>query len=517
MNKSQNLIVLSLLVLFALGSVLYWDYQIKQEDAKQSALVFYCAAGMKPPVEAIRESYEKEYGVPVLIQYGGSGTLLSNLSVAKQGDLYLAADETYITQGKEKGLIDETISVAYLTPVIAVAKGNPKEIHGVDDLSRDNVALALANPDAASVGRTVKSLLTQSGDWETIQAHCKVFKPTVNDIANDIKIGSVDAGVVWDAVAAQYPELETVHAPELDAGRMRINIGVLSFTEQPTAALRFARYLTARDKGLKIFQSMGYEVVEGDVWEETPHIVFYSGSVNKPALDDTVKEFSEREGAQIDVTYNGCGILVAQMKAGERPDAYFACDVSFMHQVTDLFLDASNMAKTDIVIAVQKGNPKHIQTLNDLTKEGMLVGVCNEEQSALGYLTARLLKDAGVYEGVRKNVQSEVPIGPFLVNQTVTGSLDAVIVYDVNAKAAADQLEIIHIDHPLANATQPFAIAQTSNHKELIGRLLERIRSAQSEERFKNAGFEWLGGVPDDTVKNDWTESKDETLSHEPR
>ncbi len=27
-----------------------------------------------------------------------------------------------------------------------------------------------------------------------------VFKPTVSDVANDVKIGSVDAGIVWEGV-----------------------------------------------------------------------------------------------------------------------------------------------------------------------------------------------------------------------------------------------------------------------------------------------------------------------------
>ena len=37
-----------------------------------------------------------------------------------------------------------------------------------------------------------------------------VFKPTVVDAANDVKLGAVDAAIVWDSMAKQYPDLEFV-------------------------------------------------------------------------------------------------------------------------------------------------------------------------------------------------------------------------------------------------------------------------------------------------------------------
>ncbi len=513
MNSTRNLFFITVVVFIGLVALLFWETNPQSDMAEGQAIVFYCAAGMKVPVERVREAYEAEYGVPVQIQYGGSGALLSNIKIANKGDLYLAADQTYVDIAKQDGLLKEIIPISYIRPVIAVKKGNPKNIRSLNDLLKEDIAYSLANPDAASVGRTCKTLLEASGHWGQIEANAKVMKPTVNDVANDIKLGAVDAGLIWDAVAAQYPELETINVDELDPGVMTITIGVLESSSVPTETLKFARYLTARDKGLAIFAEEGYQVVTGDIWAERPEVVFFSGTVNKPAIDETINEFAKREGVEIDTVYNGCGILVAQMKAGQRPDAYFACDVSFVKQVGDLFLDYTSLAKTDIVIAVQKGNPKNIQSLNDLTKQGVSVGVCNEEQSALGYLTMRLLKDAGVYEGVRNNVKSEVPVGPFLVNQTETGSLDACIVYEVNAHPALDKLDVVTIDHPLANATQPFAVAEQSDHKYLLGRLLEEIRSHHDE--FEKVGFDWLGGSTDDQDADQWTKDKVKTLTGE--
>src|SRR5205823_1974271 len=82
--------------------------------------------------------------------------------------------------------------------------------------------------------------------------------------------------------------------------------------------------------------------------------------------------------------YNGCGILVAAMKAGDRPDAYFACDKSFMDQVNDLFLDATDVSQNQLVILVHKGNPRGIHALKDLAQKDLKVGVGHEKQCALG-------------------------------------------------------------------------------------------------------------------------------------
>lgn len=492
MNFGIKLFAASAIVLALLIALLFNGNKKNTQTGSTDPIVFYCAAGMKPPVVEIVKAYQDEYGVEVQVQYGGSGTLLSNLQISPKGDLYLAADQSYIDIANEKGLTAESIPIAELTPVIAVKKGNPKNIASIHDLLRDDVKVALANPDAASVGKVTKELLENAGVWAQLNPKVKVFKPTVNDIANDVKIGIVDAAIIWDSVANQYPELEVIHSPELSKGKQTTTIAVLQNTENPTAALKFARYLSARDKGLQVFDEQGYVAVEGDVWEETPRVVLYSGSVNRVSIDETIKEFEDREGVTVERVYNGCGILVAQMKSGETPDAYFACDIVYSHQVTDIFMDFTNISETKMVILTQKGNPKNINSLKDLTNTGLKVGLCNPEQSALGFLTRRLFQEVDLWESVQDNVRSQVPTGDMLVNQTQTGSLDAAIVYEANTLNVREKLEIIYIDHPKANAIQPYAVGKNSDHRYVMERLFKTITSAQSQQRFKDTGFNWL-------------------------
>jgi ABC-type molybdate transport system substrate-binding protein len=313
-------------------------------------------------------------------------------------------------------------------------------------------------------------------------------------VANDIKLGTVDAGFLWDATAAQYPELETVKLPELEAAVGHISVSVLSSTKQPTAALRFARYLGASDRGLKEFARQHFQPVEGDDWAERPELVFYSGAMNRVAIEETLKRFQEREGVVIKTVFNGCGILVGQMKAGGRPDAYLTCDASFVPPVADLFPEpAVEISASDIVILVAKGNPKGVRSLADLAQAGLRVGMANPEQSTLGALTRNLLEKGGILEAVMKNVATQTPTADMLVNQIRTGSLDAVVVYISNTMKVRDHLDIVRLSGPGTTAVQTFSVGKQSGCKQLALRLREALRSAESRARYDSAGFQWRG------------------------
>ena len=501
MIKQGPVIIGSLAVAAGLVALLLWQSRNSPPAAAagQKPLLMFCAAGIKPPVEAVAREYESTFGVRVQLQYGGSGTLLSNLRIADAGDLFLAADESYVKSARALGLLAETIPLARQRPVVAVAKGNPKNIRTLDDLLRGDARVALANPDAASIGRTVRALLQQAGQWAAFEKRLAVLKPTVNDIANDVKIGAVDAGIVWDATARQYPELELVALPLFNPAAETIRICVLKRSPQPAAALRFARYLGARDKGLPQFARFHYEPVAGDEWAESPEIVLFSGAMLRSGIEKTLKEFEQREGCRIVTVYNGCGILVAQMRAGQRPDAYFSCDTSFMKSVADLYLDPVNVVDNHLMIVVQKDNPKGIHTVQDLTKPGLRVGLPHHEKSAMGSIAWKMLVQMSLHDALRPNLKVESPTGDFLINQIRTGSLDAIIACRSNWTGVREHLDAVPIDHPLARMTQPFAVGRSTRYQQMLARLQDALTSATSRERFEAEGFGWRyqpGSVP---------------------
>ncbi len=82
-----------------------------------------------------------------------------------------------------------------------------------------------------------------------------------------------------------------------------------------------------------------------------------------------------------------------------------------------------------------------------------------------------------------------------LVNELRTDALDAVVAYISNAAAAGDKVEAISIDLPCATAVQPFGVAKDSQYRQLMGRLMDRIKSQESKQRFEAMGFGWKATV----------------------
>ena len=480
-----------------LGGVALWQHRTASRPGA-ATLTVYCAAGLKSAVEAVAQQYQRETGIEVRLQYGPTGTLLGNVRVAKIGDILIAADDGSVADARKVGVIREVLPLAKQKPVIGVRTGNPKHILTVADLLREDVKVALANPDAASISRVARSVLGET--WTKLAARAAVMKPSVTEVALDLQLGTVDAAIVWDSIIGQF-KVEAIEVPELSARSENASATVLDFCTQPAAALHFARYLAAPEKGGAIFKASGFTPAGGDVWADKPEMILYSGGVNRPAIEGLLKKFAEHEGVTVTTVFNGCGILCASMKTmggadnPKFPDAYYACDLCFVPPVADVFPEAVILTQTDIGIVVRKGNPRGVKTLADLAQANLKVGLCNAEQSTLGYMTRGMLKSSALNDSVRKNVVVETPTADLLVTQMRAGALDAAIVYRVNVQAAASEhLDFLPIQHEGAKAVQPFSVRSNSPNARLAQRLLAFLKMNRAQ--FEQTGFEWRGEEP---------------------
>jgi len=252
--------VASVLLVAALIIILVLLSRRQYAQAPTEPLLLYCAANLRVPIEEIAKNYQQETGVGVSAQYAGSQTMLTNAEVSKRGDLFLPADESYIELARQKGMIAQTYPLASMRPVLAVKQGNPKNIRGVDDLLRGDLTIAQANPNAAAIGKVTRPVLQRAGLWDKLAEHTRTFQPTVTDVANAVKLGTVDCGIVWDTTVRQTGGLEAIDLPVFAETRSSIVIAVLKSSAQPSVANAFALYASNADKGLKVFERFGYRV-----------------------------------------------------------------------------------------------------------------------------------------------------------------------------------------------------------------------------------------------------------------
>jgi molybdate transport system substrate-binding protein len=227
-----------------------FGYVREQPREKSSArLLLYCGAGIRLAVSEIVEAFEKKHGMTVEADYAGSNILLSRIKLSKQGDLYMPGDARYVAQAEREGLIASTRDACYFIPVILVRKGNPKDIQGVSDMARRGLRIGLGNERACAIGRVSSEILRKNGvDLKEVERNVVFRSLTVNELGVHIKMGRLDATLVWDAIAAQYPnEGEIVPIPNEKNVISTVPIAVLASSKQKNEAKVFQDFVVSEE------------------------------------------------------------------------------------------------------------------------------------------------------------------------------------------------------------------------------------------------------------------------------
>lgn len=231
----------------------------EESDSATKELLLYCGAGIRPPVQEIAEAFESEHGVKVVTDYAGSEVLLSKIKLARRGDLYMPGDKHYVEQAAEEGMILSQRSVCYFVPTILVRKDNPKQILGIRDLLKDGLKLGFGDSKACAIGRKTKQIFTKNNiPWEQVEKNVAFQSLTVNELGMQIQARSLDAVIVWDAIAKYYGEHGTeVPIPVEQNVISTVDIGILTFTKNRSLSEQFVEF-AASPRGQSIFNQHNY-------------------------------------------------------------------------------------------------------------------------------------------------------------------------------------------------------------------------------------------------------------------
>jgi molybdate transport system substrate-binding protein len=235
------------------------------EISDKSTLMVYCGAGIREPMEDIAGIYENRTGTMIEFTFGNSAALLSQMELVQQGDLYMPGATAYIEKAAEKGYVNSTEQVVYHIPVIAVAKGNPKNVTCIEDLVRDDLTVVVGDPTGPAIGKSTKKMLNKSGLWEAVSENAVATRATVNELVVDICMGTADASVIWYDLYVP-DKMDLVEIPKDQNDIKVIPIGTLMFSENPTEAQKFADFV-ASDEGKAVFVKHGYIVYPDPEYE----------------------------------------------------------------------------------------------------------------------------------------------------------------------------------------------------------------------------------------------------------
>ena len=224
----------------------------------ECALWVPCGAGLQPAMDEIGDVYFNRTGTRVDFSYAGAGMLLADLNSTRRGDLYIPGESFYVDLARERGFIAEEKPVVYFLPVIAVQKGNEKQIRSLHDLSRPGLRVAIGDPEALAVGPVTQRILSRAGLKEAVQKNVTMQAGCIPELANAVSLRAVDASIMWDAVAAQHAK--NVDAIPIEAQYNEVAevlVTTLTCSRQPAEAHKLMDFI-ASEEAAAIFHKHGF-------------------------------------------------------------------------------------------------------------------------------------------------------------------------------------------------------------------------------------------------------------------
>ncbi len=194
------------------------------------------------------------------------------------------------------------------------------------------------------------------------------------------------------------------------------------------------------------------------------------GGITVLAASSLTKSFTAL-GSQFEAAYPGTSVtfsfgsssdLETQIEQGAPADVFASADQQNMDKLVAAHDNATapaNFAKNKLEIALEKGNPKHVATLRDLTASGLVVVLCDSSVPC-GKFADQVLANAKV-KVTAKSREANVKA---TLTKVELGEADAAIVY-VSDVASSGKVEGVAIpDDVNVVTTLPMATLTSSKN-----------------------------------------------------
>jgi molybdate transport system substrate-binding protein len=192
--------------------------------------------------------------VRLRFNFGSSSTLATQIASGAPADVFASADETNMQKLVDARLTDGAPALfASNRLAIAVARGNPKNVASLADLTRPGLVVVLAAPTVPA-GKYALDSLAKAGVKVTPASQ----ELDVRSVLNKVALGEADAGIVYVTdVLSAGTRVSSVEIPEQQQVVAGYPIAVVSGTKNPDLARAFVGYLVS-DEGQRLLAEFGF-------------------------------------------------------------------------------------------------------------------------------------------------------------------------------------------------------------------------------------------------------------------
>lgn len=220
----------------------------------------------------------------------------------------------------------------------------------------------------------------------------------------------------------------------------------------------------------------------------------FCGSAVKPPMDELINSFSTETGIGVVIVYGGSGSVLSQAQLSRSGDVYISGSPDFMEtaKAKKLVFEESETKLAYLVpaIVVQKGNPKNIQTLEDLARPGVEVAIANPETVCLGTYAIEILEANGLTDRVLKNVKTYTESCSKTASVAAMRKVDAVIGWQVFGDWNKD-LEVVDIKEGRIPriAYAPAAVLKSSKKQGEAEQFIKYLSGENGRAIFEKYGY----------------------------
>lgn len=210
--------------------------------------------------------------------------------------------------------------------------------------------------------------------------------------------------------------------------------------------------------------------------------VFAAASLTKvfPKIDPSAK-----------YTFGGSGALETQIEQGAPADVFAAASPkqpAALYQ-KGLVDKPVEFATNTLVLIVPKGNPAHITSVNDITKRGVKIVICNATVPCGDYARTAFT-NLGITSAAMKNVVSQTTDVTQTVAEVALGQADAGFVYVTDAKAANGKVKVVRLPAQAKPGAMDFiAVVKASKNQAAAKAFVSMVLSVKGQGLLGAAGF----------------------------
>ena len=243
-------------------------------QAEPVEVVVFAAASLEATLTEIADLYkEVAPEVTLTFNFDSSGTLRTQIKEGAVCDLFISAGQSQMNDleagqnetGADFVYADTRIDFVENKVVLAVPDDNPAGIETFSDLATDKLSLLCIGNDDVPVGSYSLEILDTLGiDIAQLENDGKVtYASNVSEVANQVKEGAVDCGIIYATDANTY-ELKVVDQAAADMCSQVIYPAAVmkSGTEgAKDAAQAFLDYLHTDENAVSVLEGVGFTVL----------------------------------------------------------------------------------------------------------------------------------------------------------------------------------------------------------------------------------------------------------------